>query len=102
MKDVIVLILSIMIIICFFADSYSILEGKISTENPNVLLLIGNISGAWQALALTVVAYWFGTTKSSSEKDRTTADAISKLPSAGTVSATVTAPLNAEQPKTGA
>lgn len=70
MKDVVIFILSILLILGFMADSYMVLYGQIKATDPNMLLLIGNISGGWQSLAIGVSAYWFGTTKSSADKDK--------------------------------
>lgn len=73
-REVAVLLLSIIILVAFFLDSYLVLTGNIKTADPQILLLIGNVSGGVQTLAGVVVTYWFGSTKSSSDKDKTIAN----------------------------
>lgn len=91
-KDIAVFILSLVILNAFFVATYFIFSGSVKTQDPQMLLLIGTAFGNVSTLAGGVVAYWFGTTKGSADKDRTTFEAVNKLPvsPSATVSATVT------------
>jgi hypothetical protein len=47
-----------------------VLKGGITTNDPNMLLLIGTVIGNIATMAGGVAAYWFGTSKSSSDKNK--------------------------------
>lgn len=64
-------VLSLVILACFFFATYFILSDKITTNDTQALLLIGTAYGAVASAAGSVVSYWFGTSKSSSDKDAT-------------------------------
>ena len=71
LKDVMMFILSVIILMAFFFSTYFILTDKIATTDTQALLLIGTAYGAVATNAGNVVSYWFGTSKSSSDKDAT-------------------------------
>jgi len=72
-KDLWVGLLSLTILAGFFVNVYLVLSGKIQTSDPNMLLLIGNVTGYTNALATMVAAYYYGSSKSSRDKDTTIA-----------------------------
>jgi hypothetical protein len=64
-------ILSVIILMAFFLATYFIFADKITTTDTQALLLIGTAYGAVATNAGNVVSYWFGTSKSSADKDAT-------------------------------
>lgn len=73
MRDISMLVLSCAIILGFFFTSYLIISGKIAELDQQTTILIGTVFGAVSTQAGTVISYWFGTSKSSSDKDKTIA-----------------------------
>ena len=71
MKELSMLTLSLTIIAGFFCVSFLIISGKIAELDQNTIILIGTVFGAVSSQAGTVINYWFGTSKSSGDKDRT-------------------------------
>lgn len=63
-------ILSLVILLAFFFATYFIFADKITTNDTQALLLIGTAYGAVATNAGNVVSYWFGTSKSSADKDK--------------------------------
>lgn len=83
-KLVTLLILSLVIISGYITNCFFVLDGKVSTADPNQLLLIGQINGGLQGMAMVIVSYFFGSTKGSEDKNDLVSDAISKMPTATT------------------
>ena len=71
MKDLSMLALSLVIIAGFFYVSFLIISGKVAELDQNTTILIGTVFGAVSTQAGTVISYWFGTSKSSGDKDKT-------------------------------
>lgn len=71
MKEIVLGTLSFFILAGFFASSYVVLTGNIKTSDPNMLLLIGTVIGNISSMGMVVVGYWYGTSKGSSDKDKT-------------------------------
>lgn len=63
-------LLSVIILMVFMAYGFLVLSGEIKTADAQMLLLIGNVTGSAQTFAGVVVAYWFGTTRGSGDKDK--------------------------------
>lgn len=74
MRELSMLCLSLSIVAGFFYVSYLIISGRIAELDQNTIILIGTVFGAVSAQAGTVINYWFGTSKSSTEKDKTIAN----------------------------
>ena len=74
MKDISMLALSLTIIAGFFYVSFLIISGRITELDQNTTILIGTVFGAVSTQAGTVINYWFGTSKNSSDKDKTIAN----------------------------
>lgn len=70
MKEATLFLLSFTVVLSFFFASYFIFSGNIKTQDQNTLLLIGTAYGAVSSLAGQVCSYWFGTSKTSSDKDK--------------------------------
>ena len=68
------LALSLTIITGFFYVSFLIISGRIAELDQNTTILIGTVFGAVSGQAGTVINYWFGTSKNSSDKDKTIAN----------------------------
>lgn len=75
MKDFMIFSLSILCLAATFSADlsfiYMAVNGMIKTIDPILLTTIGTVLGNLNTLSGGVAAYWFGTTKSSSEKDKT-------------------------------
>lgn len=71
MRDLSMLVLSCVIIAGFFFTGFLIISGKIAQLDQQTVILIGTVFGAVSTQAGTVINYWFGTSRSSSEKDAT-------------------------------
>jgi hypothetical protein len=78
MRELYMLVLSCVIIAGFFFTSFLIISGKIAALDPQTTILIGTVFGAVSTQAGTVISYWFGTTKTSAEKDKTIASITNK------------------------
>lgn len=76
MKDAILYSLSLLILGAWFYATYFIFSGKIDTTNQTMLLQIGTAYGSVSTMAGGISAYWFGTSKSSSDKDRVLSEAV--------------------------
>lgn len=70
LKDITLLVLSVLLLSVFFFASYFIFGGFVKTNDQNVLLLIGTAYGSVSTFAGSVVAYWFGSNKTSADKDK--------------------------------
>lgn len=75
MREILLFILSLIILLAFFYASYFIFSDKVNTNDQNLLLLIGSAYGSIVTITGTITTYWFGSTKSSGDKDK----AISNL-----------------------
>lgn len=73
-------LLSIIILAGFFSLSFDIVAGHITTTDTNLLLLIGTVFGAASTYAGSVVSYHFGSTKASSDKDKTISGMAASIP----------------------
>lgn len=65
------MVLSVMLLAAYFIETYFIMSGAIRTTDPQNLLLIGSAAGSVQTLAGVIVTFWFGSSKSSADKDQT-------------------------------
>lgn len=93
LKEVTVLILSIVVVCGFMVDAYLILSGKLDTSDPSHASLIGQTIGYLQGAASMILAYYFSSTKESENKNVTIAAAVDKIPtppSTQTITATTT------------
>ena len=79
MKNLTLLLLSLLIVSGYLLDVYLVLGGHVETADPNKLLMIGQAVGGMQAMAMVVTSYFFGTTKGSEDKNSTLTDAVSKI-----------------------
>lgn len=93
-KSLTVFILSLVVVGGYIWDVYMVLDGKVETAaDPQKSLMVGQPLGNLQGMASIILAFYFGTTQGSKDKDKITSDAISKLapaPSTQTIAATVT------------
>ena len=83
LKDLSILILSLVVLAAFFMATYYILSDRITTSDTQALLLIGTAYGAVATNAGAIVSYWFGTSKTSAEKDKQISD-MTKTPAKDT------------------
>lgn len=67
-------VLAVLIIVGFFLVVYLVITGKMSNADPNLLVMIGSVIGYSSAKADQVVSYFFGSSKSSADKDKTISD----------------------------
>lgn len=74
MKEFTLLILSLLILAVFFCASYFVFSDRIQTQDTQALLLIGTAYGAVTSQAASIVSFWFGTSKTSADKDKTISD----------------------------
>lgn len=84
----------------FFFAAYFILADKITTTDTQALLLIGTAFGAVAAQAGSVVNYYFGTTKGSSDKDKVISD-MKNQTSTATLTPESVKVTTGQQPQTG-
>lgn len=75
--------LSLAILAGFFYLSFDIVTGQIKTNDANMLLLIGTVFGAASSYAGNVVNYHFGSSKTSSDKDKTISSMAASIPVQG-------------------
>ncbi|MBZ5673724.1 MAG: hypothetical protein LAP61_05700 [Acidobacteriia bacterium] len=68
-KALAIFLLSMLVVGGFIFDVYMVLSGKLDTTDAIKMTLIGNVMGQLQGMASLVLAYYFGNTKSSSDKD---------------------------------
>jgi hypothetical protein len=68
-KALAIFLLSMLVVGGFIFDVYMVLSGKLDTTDAIKMTLIGNVMGQLQGMASLVLAYYFGNTKSSTEKD---------------------------------
>lgn len=94
LKNLTIFLLSMLVVCAFVFDIYMVLGGKIDTSDPNKLILIGGAISKIEAMALMVLGYYFGSTKSSEEKNSTIAsiiaDKVPSIPSTQTTTSTTT------------
>lgn len=89
LKTIVMALLSLFIVAGFFYNSYFIMSGQAHTSDSQMLLLMGTVNGAMAALSGQVCSYWFGSSKSSGDKDKAVNDSLAKIPTA-TITATKT------------
>lgn len=68
-KSIAVFLLSILVVGGFVFDVYIVLSGKLDTSDPIKMALTGNVMGQLQGMASLILAFYFGNTKNSSDKD---------------------------------
>jgi len=74
-KDFSLLILSIVVLSAYFYTGYVIISHQSAQGiDPQIAMLIGSVYGSVGSLAGVVVAYWFGSSKGSADKDQTITD----------------------------
>lgn len=88
MKNITVLLLSLIIVAGYLLDVGLVLSEHVDTTDPNKLLMIGQAVGGLQAMAMMVASYYFGTTKGSEDKNAAVSDVIAKLPASPVTTAT--------------
>ncbi len=101
-KEVWMGLLAIIVMGAFIFDGYFIMSGAVKTADPQLLLLIGSVSGASQTFCGLVLSYYFSSSKSSDEKNSTISSALDKIqsvPSTQTTVNTVTTAPAKEPPK---
>lgn len=81
-------ILAILIVVGFFFIVYVVVTGKMTSSDPNLLVMIGSVIGYASAKADQVVSYYFGSSKSSADKDATIAG-MKTAPANATTTTTV-------------
>ena len=69
LKSAALFLLSLLVVGGFIFDVYMVLEGKIETNDSIKMALVGNVMGQLQGMASLVLAYYFGNTKNSVDKD---------------------------------
>ncbi|MGE0190251.1 MAG: hypothetical protein AB7Q04_13320 [Steroidobacteraceae bacterium] len=69
-KSVTVAFLAIVIVVGFYTGAYVILSGKVTSTDPNQLMLINTTLNYMNGLAMMAVGYYFGSSKGSSDKDK--------------------------------
>ena len=92
-KEIWMGILALVVMGAFIFDGYFIMSGEVKTADPQLLLLIGSVSGAAQTYCGLVLSYYFSSTKTSDEKNTTLANMVSKIPATqgtSTTTSTVT------------
>lgn len=65
MRDFATIVLSLAILAAYFLTGYLLLNSNVDPQNA--MLVYGSVSTS----AGVVIAYWFGTNKSSADKDKT-------------------------------
>jgi hypothetical protein len=81
MKDLSLLTLSMVVLAAYFYTGFVIITHQTAQSiDPQIAMLIGSVYGSVGSLAGVVVAYWFGSSKGSSDKDQTITD-LTKPPS---------------------
>ena len=82
LKAITVFLLANLVVGGYVWDIYMVLNGKVdAASDPQKSLMIGQALGNLQGMASIILAFYFGTTQGSKDKDKITEAAISKLPS---------------------
>lgn len=80
MKTLVLMALSLCVLAAYFFTGYTIITHQTgATVDPQTSMLIGTVYGSISSLAGAVVAYWFGSSRSSSEKDQTVKNLTEKV-----------------------
>lgn len=86
-RDITFNILAVLIILGFFGIVYEVVTGNVHNADPNMLVMIGSVIGYASAKADQVVSYFYGSSKSSADKDKALQDM--KTPVNATTTTTV-------------
>jgi hypothetical protein len=70
MKTLVLMVLSLCVLAAYFFTGYTIITHQTAAVDAQTSMLIGTVYGSIASLAGAVVAYWFGSSRGSSEKDQ--------------------------------
>lgn len=100
LKSIAVFLLSFLVVGGYVWDIYMVLNGKVDTaSDPQKSLMVGQALGNLQGMASIILAFYFGTTKGSEDKNTALSAAVDKIPSVPSTQTTISTTTTSPQPK---